>query len=679
MSNGNNRNDDVQDYFDLLKSPEDSQNKGDIDRFFEGSEKVKPKKPSPPPMVEKPKGKPEAKKSAFTVKIEDSDIKKEQKIQVPSSNAEKVPVKAVEVASKTQEAEKKPKQPTEKTEKISLVESKNQVNTPVSEKKEEASEESKPKKPTVDVSIIESFEGIKTQKASALPENAPFKAEIIEDNEDEKAQIKEKEKNPFKRLSIGFNNLPKKKKIIVSILIIILAFILILVSVAGIFVKQKFSLMGDSFDNPYFDVDDDVIYEDEEIGDIEIDIGSAGFKQSLIDWATTGNDKHMSSKNVINVLLIGADSRKGKNEGNTDVMMLVSVNKKTKTLKMVSFLRDSYLYIEGDENSYCTKLNAAYSMGGPECLIKTIENNYKIAIDNYVMVNFESFKGIVDAMGGITVDVQEYEANYMIKRFELSDMPCGEGVTLNGKQALAFCRARGCDSDGDVSRTRRQRQIIDSMVDRVMKSSISEINKYIDVLLPYVDTGYSESQIISLGLRAITGGWAKYERTQLSMPSEDCRTSGDANMWIWVADYQKAAQQLQMELYGKTNIEIDENAVSIIDVYKGANYSGSSSSVKDSDDEPEVPDTTKKQSTSDKTTKPQADIPSTTKKPDVNKPAIDETQEPSTEDVVEEPDVTEGSSDNGVEFEEEPATQAPEEDNSGEPEKLPEGEDPVNE
>ena len=124
-------------------------------------------------------------------------------------------------------------------------------------------------------------------------------------------------------------------------------------------------------------------------------------------------------------------------------MMLISVNKKTKQLKMVSFFRDSYLYVEGKNRSYCTKLNAAFSMGGPQTLIQTIENNYKIEIDNYVMVNFESFKAVIDAVGGVNADVEDYVASYIYKKFKL-DMPVGEGVTLNGKQALALCRARAC-------------------------------------------------------------------------------------------------------------------------------------------------------------------------------------------------------------------------------------------
>ena len=392
-------------------------------------------------------------------------------------------------------------------------------------------------------------------------------------------KTKSKRKRKPSKLEKWYKDLPKKKRIAVNAVAIFLAVVILLSIFLGIFINNKFNLLGDNFN----DVPDDVIYDDADFEDIEIDIGSAGFKQSLIDWATTGNDRHMYSKNVINVLLIGADSRKGTNSGNTDVMMLLSLNRKTKELKLISFLRDSYLYIEGKNgNSYCTKLNAAFSMGGPETLMQTIENNYKIDIDNYVMVNFQSFTSIIDEIGGVQVDVQKYEADYNYKKFKV-ELPVGEGVTLNGKQALCFCRIRGCDADGDVSRTRRQRQVIDAIVDKVKDASISELNKYIDTLLPYVDTGYSKSQILSLGIKAITGGWVGYERSQLQMPPEDCRTSGSANMWIWVVDYELAAHKLQKEIYGKSNITIDSDRTSIIDVYRGANYTGGNIVIGDND------------------------------------------------------------------------------------------------
>ena len=385
-------------------------------------------------------------------------------------------------------------------------------------------------------------------------------------------------KNPFKRLSDWYNNLPKKKKIVVSVIAIVLAVIITLTTVLGIFLYSKFDKIN--YGNEMGDFDQ--IYQDPVFDEIEIDIGSAGFKQALIDWATTNNDKKMSSKNVINVLLIGADSRNGTNTGNTDVMMLLSLNRKTKKITIASFLRDSYLYVEGDNSSYCTKLNAAFSMGGPECLIQTIENNYKIEIDNYVMVNFKTFEKIIDEMGGVEVPkVEQFESDYNVKKHGIP-LPVGENVTMSGAEALCFVRNRSCYGAGDIRRSENQRIVINSIMDKVKSASISDLNKYIDILMPQVMTGFTKGEIISIGTKAIMGGWAGYDRESIQVPSDDDCQSGSADMWIWVVDYHKAAHDLQIALYGQSNITLEEGRVTLIDVYNGANYSGSDDSSSDS-------------------------------------------------------------------------------------------------
>lgn len=382
-----------------------------------------------------------------------------------------------------------------------------------------------------------------------------------------------KEKNPFKRLSNWFNNLPKNKKIIVSAIAIFLAMVITFTSVIAVFVYSKVDKMvyGDEVDQEL-----DQIYQDPVFDEIEVDIGSSDFKQALIDWATTNNDKHMSSKNVLNVLLIGADSRNGTNTGNTDVMMLLSLNRKTKKITIASFLRDSYLYVKGDSHDYCTKLNAAFSMGGPDCLIQTIENNYKIEIDNYVMVNFKTFEKIIDEMGGVDVPkIEQFESDYNVKKHGIP-LPVGENVTLDGAEALCFVRNRSCYGEGDIRRSQNQRIVIDSIMNKVKSASVSDLNRYIDILMPQVMTGFKKSEIISIGSKAIMGGWAGYERTQLQVPSDDNCQQGSAGMWIWVVDYQQAAHDLQMTLYGQSNIIIPENRTSLIDIYNGANYDSSS-------------------------------------------------------------------------------------------------------
>lgn len=468
--------------------------------------------------------------------------------------------------------------------------------------------------------------------ASSTPPRRPAPPRYKENGKFVDAEERKKQsKNPVLR---WFYNLSKSNQRLLKVFSVFLIFSIILGSALGIFIDNKFDMMGNVEDY------NDVVYEEnlENMTEIDGDINASNFKDALKLWATTGNDQKMKSKNVVNVLLIGADSRKGTNTGNTDVMMLVSLNKKTKQIKLVSLMRDSYLYIEGKNNSYCTKLNAAFSMGGPETLMNTIENNYKIEIDNFVMVNFESFKSIIEAMDGITVDVKKYEANYANNRYKLS-MPYGDDVTLNGEEALAFCRIRGCDADGDISRTRRQRSVIDAMISRVKNASVSDLNNYLNALLPYIYTGFSKSEILSLGMKAITNGWAFYDRSELQIPTNDTCQSGSMGSWIWVVDYQQAAQILQNELYGTTNITLEDGRTTLIDIYNGTTGSGSSSS-----DDSSKPLEKEEVSTTEKETLPENIIEEELTEEDMGVPETEEEEEfeeETTEEYEELPEETE--------------------------------------
>ena len=479
---------------------------------------------------------------------------------------------------------------------------------------------------------VSSQGNVSRNSASGTPPRRPAPPRYKENGKFVDAEERKKQsKNPVLR---WFYNLSKGNQRLVKVFSVFLIFSIILGSALGIFIDNKFDMMGDVEDY------NDVVYEEnlENMTEIDGDINASNFKDALKLWATTGNDQKMTSKNVVNVLLIGADSRKGTNTGNTDVMMIVSLNKKTKQIKLVSFMRDSYLYIEGKNNSYCTKLNAAFSMGGPETLMNTIENNYKIEIDNFVMVNFESFKSIIEAMGGVTVDVKKYEANYANDRYKLS-MPYGDDVTLNGKEALAFCRIRGCDADGDISRTRRQRSVINAMISRVKNASVSDLNNYLNALLPYIYTGFSKSEILSLGMKAITNGWAFYDRSELQIPTNDTCQSGSMGSWIWVVDYQQAAQILQNELYGTTNITLEDGRTTLIDIYNGTTGSGSSSS-----DDSSKPLEKEEVSTTEKETLPENIIEEELTEDDMGVPETEEEEEfeeETTEEYEELPEETE--------------------------------------
>lgn len=367
----------------------------------------------------------------------------------------------------------------------------------------------------------------------------------------------------------------KKKKTLLIILCILLAFFLFVGGFAIWYVNDKLNRID-------YDTEQTTIAPNQEFVDDEVidfaemdDATGSSFREILKNWAINGGEK-MSDKNILNVLLIGSDASSTEagrasitDKGNTDVMMLVSINKSEKKIKLVSFMRDSYTYM--DQFDSYAKLNAACANGGAPYLVETIENDYKIEIDGYALVDFDSFKDVIDVLGGVQVNVPAYVANYLNKGELKNDkITAGEGVLLNGNQALNFCRVRYTDKDGDVSRVARQRQVVNALIDKCVNASLSDINEVFDVILANVRTNIPKKDILSYATKAVTEGWAKYEISEFTMPTEDARRgySSKSTAWIWVVDYPLVAQKLQMELYGDTNINLPEERKTALDVIK---------------------------------------------------------------------------------------------------------------
>ena len=177
-----------------------------------------------------------------------------------------------------------------------------------------------------------------------------------------------------------------------------------------------------------------------------------------------------SDGNVYNILLIGSDTRDGW-YGNSDSMILASINSQTKTIYMTSFMRDLYANIP---NVGIRKLNSAYAVGGGPLLVSTIESNYRVDIDNYASVDFSSMANIIDLVGGVDLEVSTQEADYInmyldeqcrLQGLNASDYyVAGGGIThLNGNQAVGFARIRYTsrgNEHSDYGRTSRQREIL---------------------------------------------------------------------------------------------------------------------------------------------------------------------------------------------------------------------------
>lgn len=387
--------------------------------------------------------------------------------------------------------------------------------------------------------------------------------------------------------------LRNQKRNLKALLSILICFVLVISAVGGAYIRKMFSLINrddGNFGNP-----DATFAEDEydealsfnTIADIE---DADSIKELLKSWATNGGEK-IYSKKVINVLLVGEDDEDGSHR--SDSTMLVSVNTKTKKITITSFLRDSYTYMNINGSERYDKTNHSYGWGGATALMEVLSSNYKIKIDHYVSINYQSFKSAVDALGGVSVPITEKEANYMNRTTRVKGFTSGDSVLLNGEQALIYARIRKLDSE--VERTRRQRELISSVIKNVKASSFSDLNNAIETFLPYVTTNYSTSEILSLGMQALSEGWLNYEIVSMVEPSEELRygVSGfrtyTGYLDVWIVDYIKAARELQLALYNQTNIEIDpETHISAIDFARGTAYSSGDEYEEDTTEEYET-------------------------------------------------------------------------------------------
>lgn len=221
---------------------------------------------------------------------------------------------------------------------------------------------------------------------------------------------------------------------------------------------------------------------------------------SEYDW-NTGEIVGRKEDYVTNILLVGIEELFGAK--NTDTMMIASINTRDNTVQLSSLMRDSYVSVPGWKS---TKLNAAYAHGGIELLRDTIEQNYKIHLDGYATVNFESFEKIIDLLGGVEIQLGAKEAQYLNTTNYISNKAyrnVKEGINLlNGNQALGYCRVRKVPTyDGvnnDFGRTLRQRRVLNAIFEKYKNQGILQLINTTNTCLGYVSTNLSTGQIEQL-------------------------------------------------------------------------------------------------------------------------------------------------------------------------------------
>lgn len=325
----------------------------------------------------------------------------------------------------------------------------------------------------------------------------------------------------------------KKRHPVRNTIIALLCITLVGLSCVGIFGYQKINNLLSSFDT----------------------------EEQLTDNAFINAADLTQYPDQINVLLVGIDARETDEASRSDTMMLVTLDKKNKQIKLTSFLRDSFVEIAG--KNYWSKLNSAYFYGGIQTLSDTLELNFKVDIQYYALVDFEIFTTIVDSIGGINVDVTERESYYTYHSGKVNvpvRIEAGEDVLLNGEQALWYSRIRYLDSD--FHRTQRQRKVITAIVEKASKMSLTKLYALAEEIIPLVKTNMSSNQILSLGLAAVKDKMYSYPIVQHQIPADG--TWSDKTIQgvgaSLVMDIPLNQQLLQSFLYEKQEIPTEESS-----------------------------------------------------------------------------------------------------------------------
>lgn len=283
----------------------------------------------------------------------------------------------------------------------------------------------------------------------------------------------------------------KGKKRALKIFIALLLILALLLGGSAVFINSYLSKMnyGDLQGevDPNLDADETLEFD----GQADAD---AAIKTNLDDNAM------WYDSSVYNILLVGydlGDEEKVMFEGaylpRSDSMILLSINSNNNIINMVSLSRACYVAIPNHGNK---RLNTAHAYGGATTLVETIEQNFKIRIDKYITVDFSGFTQIIDALGGVDIELSEKEAEYIVNTKQAGT------YHLDGESALGYSRLRSIDSDR--ARTGRQRTVLTAIATKLKQSSAQTLLNLVDVMLPLVTTNFTKGELIVQATKAPT-------------------------------------------------------------------------------------------------------------------------------------------------------------------------------
>lgn len=285
-----------------------------------------------------------------------------------------------------------------------------------------------------------------------------------------------------------------KSKIIMKWILVGLAIALVTAVVAGVlYWNRMLNLLGDAEETV-----PTLSQEEEEalLGTVEPTIVETEPQET---WPVV-----VSDQNVTNFMLVGQNWREDEQNKLSDTMILCSINRKTKTMTLVSFLRDLYVPLPAyaghgpgqNRMNVCYALGSSWkrsSLGGMEMLALCVEQNFGIHIDHTIEVSLDSFPRIIDGFGGVEIDVTEEEAKYMTEKVGYIGEVSPGLQTLDGLETLAYSRIRQIDSDRQ--RSARQRAVLSALLDKCRGMGMMQFHSAAEYVLPSIVTDMTNEEI----------------------------------------------------------------------------------------------------------------------------------------------------------------------------------------
>ena len=260
--------------------------------------------------------------------------------------------------------------------------------------------------------------------------------------------------------------------------------------------------------------------------------------------ATAGIPAAESDSVLIHILLIGQDRREQDTFARADSIILCSFHPEEGRIIITSFPRDLYVSIPGHDSN---RLNAAYAFGGMDLLRQTMEENLDLSLDGCIEADFSRFPQIIDALGGVSITLRQDEAD-AINGATGGSLTAGTCL-LSGDQALAYSRIRNLDSDGDLSRTARQRKLIYSLLSSYRSADLLTILSVVVDMLPMVTTNLSKRQVLVLATKLFPLLDASVITSQ-RLPADDSFSYDTIRgMSVITADMDLLRNQLQNSLF----------------------------------------------------------------------------------------------------------------------------------